>query len=219
MVYDGEKPVTEKEAESNRQSIQIQIPDPKFKHPGSPHLYDVVVEASEDRVASYFGMRKFSLGKDRKGYTRLFLNNQPLFQFDPLDQGYWPDGSYTPPTDQAMHWDLELVKRLGFNMLRKNVKVEPARYYYYCDRMGLIVWQDMLNGGKEVGEIPTLLALTFGFRRRDRNYRYAGREKAASRDDYHRELLELVDHLWNPSAEFGYKKFTTSDAFTEAYLI
>jgi beta-galactosidase/beta-glucuronidase len=107
--------------------------------PQTPFLYDLIVEAGEDQVESYFGMRKFSIGKDKQGRTCLCLNNQPFFQFGPLDQGYWPDGLYTPPTDDAMRWDLEMIKSLGFNMLRKHVKVEPARYYYYCDT--LVQWQ------------------------------------------------------------------------------
>ena len=78
---------------------------------------------------------------------RLMLNNKPLFQFGPLDQGWWPDGLLTPPTDEAMKYDLEVIKKLGFNMLRKHIKVEPARWYYHCDKLGLLVWQDMPSGG------------------------------------------------------------------------
>ncbi len=183
--------------DSMDREIDIPIPNLKLWSPETPHLYDLTVEAGEDRVESYFGMRKFSLGKDRQGRTRLCLNNRPVFQFGPLDQGYWPDGLYTPPTDEAMRWDLEMIKSLGFNMLRKHVKVEPARYYYYCDKQGLIVWQDMVNGGTAVGDATSLLAILFGSRKHDRNYRYAGRSETASRQDYRRELKELVDHLYN----------------------
>ena len=149
------------------------------------------METTDDRVSSYFGMRKFSLGKDVQGRMRLCLNNQPLFQFGPLDQGYWPDGLYTPPSEAAMRFDLDAIQRLGCNMLRKHVKVEPARYYYECDRRGLIVWQDMPNGAKAVGDATSLLAILFGSRRRDGNYRYrrAGRPREP-RLDFRRELQE-----------------------------
>ena len=92
---------------------------------------------------SYFAMRKISVGKDDKGIQRLMLNNKPLFQLGPLDQGWWPDGLYTAPTDEALVYDLKVLKDLGMNMLRKHIKVEPARLYYHCDKLGLLVWQDM----------------------------------------------------------------------------
>jgi beta-galactosidase/beta-glucuronidase len=180
------------ETESTEAKISVPIPNPKLWSPDSPDLYDLEITMGEDKVSSYFGMRKFSM-KD----GRLCLNNQPLFQFGPLDQGYWPDGLYTPPTDEAMRWDIEMVKELGCNMLRKHVKVETARYYYYCDQLGLIVWQDMPNGGKAVGDVTSFLAILFGSRRRDRNYHFAGREDEGSRREYHRELQEMVDHLHN----------------------
>ena len=102
-----------------------------------------------DDVRSYFGMRKISLGKDEKGVTRIFLNNKSQFMYGPLDQGFWPDGLYTAPTDEALRYDIEVLKRLGCNMMRKHVKVEPARFYYWCDKLGLLVWQDMPNGNNE----------------------------------------------------------------------
>jgi Glycosyl hydrolases family 2, TIM barrel domain len=95
-------------------------------------------------------MRKISLGKDSKGFTRLMLNNQPYFQFGPLDQGFWPDGIYTAPTDKALRYDIEMTKKMGFNMARKHVKVEPDRWYYWCDKLGLLVWQDMPSGDKYI---------------------------------------------------------------------
>jgi beta-galactosidase/beta-glucuronidase len=190
-------PIVERSAGSPGQELVLPIPNPKLWSPDQPHLYDLSVTAGDDRVESYFGLRKFSLGPDKQGRRRLCLNDRPLFQLGPLDQGYWPDGLYTPPSEQAMRWDLGLIKRLGFNMLRKHVKVEPARYYYECDRLGLIVWQDMPNGGAIVGDLPTFLALAFGARRKDGNYRLAGRADPASREDFQRELQELVEHLYN----------------------
>jgi hypothetical protein len=136
------------------QPIRIRIPEPKLWSPDTPHLYEVEVgilapgSDSEfvDRVTSYFALRKISSGKDEKGIMRLMLNNKPLFQIGPLDQGWWPDGLLTPPSDEAMKYDIEVLKKIGMNMLRKHIKVEPARYYYHCDRLGMLVWQDMPSG-------------------------------------------------------------------------
>lgn len=134
-------------------ALTINLPEPKLWSPDNPYLYDLKVELIKDgividEIMSYFGMRKFSIMKDEKGTNRLALNNEILFQNGPLDQGYWPDGIYTAPTDEALRFDIEETKRLGFNMTRKHIKVEPARWYYWCDKVGLIVWQDMINGGK-----------------------------------------------------------------------
>ncbi|MBC7855213.1 MAG: glycoside hydrolase family 2 [Pirellulaceae bacterium] len=143
---------------SNRQiSIwPVHIPNPRLWSPDSPFLYDVTFTVAVDgkvvdEVRSYFAMRKISLGKDAQGITRILLNNKPLFQFGPLDQGFWPDGLYTAPTDEALRYDLEVTKKLGFNMVRKHVKVEPARWYHHCDKLGLLVWQDMPSGDKYIG--------------------------------------------------------------------
>jgi beta-galactosidase/beta-glucuronidase len=112
--------------------------------PDSPTLYDVEISLpGGDRVTSYFGLRKVEVRKDSAGFNRIFLNGSPLFGIGPLDQGWWPDGLYTAPTDAALRFDIETLKKLGFNMCRKHVKVEPARYYYWCDKLGLMVWQDM----------------------------------------------------------------------------
>jgi beta-galactosidase/beta-glucuronidase len=116
--------------------------------PDTPNLYDVRVELLEngkvrDSVESYFGVRQIQKELDEHGHMRLMLNHKPVFQIGPLDQGWWPDGLLTPPSDEAMKYDLEVLKKLGMNMLRKHIKVEPARYYYHCDRLGLLVWQDM----------------------------------------------------------------------------
>ena len=118
--------------------------------PDNPVLYELNLRLRgvKDSVDSYFAMRKISLGKDDEGHLRLLLNNKPLFQFGPLDQGWWPDGLYTAPTDEALKYDIELTKKLGFNMIRKHVKVEPARWYYHCDKLGMLVWQDMPSGDK-----------------------------------------------------------------------
>lgn len=134
--------------------IRFRIPEPKLWSPDTPHLYEVEIGILKpgsdaefvDRISSYFAFRKISTAKDDKGIMRLMLNDKPLFQIGPLDQGWWPDGLLTPPSDEAMKYDLEILKKLGMNMLRKHIKVEPARYYYHCDRLGLLVWQDMPSG-------------------------------------------------------------------------
>lgn len=115
--------------------------------PDDPFLYDLKVHLGSDEVTSYFGMRKIELGKDSRGFTSLLLNDHGVFQSGPLDQGYWPDGIYSAPTDEALRWDIAEMKRLGFNMVRKHIKVEPARWFYWCDKLGLLVWQDMPSGG------------------------------------------------------------------------
>ena len=135
------------------QPIRIKVADPKLWTPDSPHLYevDVSVVAQDaptptDTVSTYYAMRKIAAAKDGNGVMRLMLNNKPIFMIGPLDQGWWPDGLLTPPSDAAMRYDLEVLKSLGMNMLRKHIKVEPARLYHYCDKLGLMVWQDMPSG-------------------------------------------------------------------------
>jgi beta-galactosidase/beta-glucuronidase len=130
--------------------------------PDSPHLYacEIAVHAMHDdkelgpaidQVDGYFAMREISLGKDQDGLVRLMLNGKPLFQLGTLDQGWWPDGLYTAPTDEALRFDIEMTKKLGFNTIRKHVKVEPDRWYYHCDQLGMLVWQDMPNGDRHIG--------------------------------------------------------------------
>jgi hypothetical protein len=123
--------------------------------PEDPFLYDLDVQLLDggkavDRVTSYAGMRRISIGKDAKNVARMHLNGKPIFQVGPLDQGFWPDGLYTAPTDAALKFDVEITKKLGFNMTRKHVKVEPERWYYWCDKLGLLVWQDMPSGDKSM---------------------------------------------------------------------
>ncbi|MDT7828419.1 glycoside hydrolase family 2 TIM barrel-domain containing protein [Pricia sp. S334] len=139
------------------ESVVLGIDNAKLWSPESPFLYEMEVKllakdslagehTLQDEVKSYFGMRKISMKKDDYGIVRMQLNNEDYFQFGPLDQGWWPDGLYTAPTDAALKYDIEKTKELGFNLIRKHVKVEPARWYTHCDRMGILVWQDMPNG-------------------------------------------------------------------------
>jgi beta-galactosidase/beta-glucuronidase len=151
VASDGGKEIARVSGEIGA-DIKLAIPDPKLWSPDTPHLYDLKVSLKSkeaagssvaDSVSSYFGMRKIALGKDENGVTRIMLNGKPVFQVGPLDQGFWPDGIYTAPTDEALKFDVTQTKRLGFNCTRKHVKVEPDRWYYWCDKVGLLVWQDM----------------------------------------------------------------------------
>ena len=146
-VSRSETVVATAEAPSGQPTV-IDLPQPELWSPDNPVLYDIKAVLKKDgkvldEVESYAGLRKIALGKDEQGYLRLFLNNKPLFELGPLDQGWWPDGLYTAPTDAALRYDIETIKALGMNMLRKHVKVEPDRLYYWCDKLGLLVWQDM----------------------------------------------------------------------------
>jgi hypothetical protein len=135
--------------------LNIPFANAKLWSPDSPNLYGLHLAVKHngkqlDEVQSYFGMRKIAIGKDEHGVTRVLLNGKFVFQLGPLDQGFWPDGIYTAPTDEALKYDIEITKKLGFNMCRKHVKVEPERWYYWCDKLGLLVWQDMPSGDRSV---------------------------------------------------------------------
>jgi hypothetical protein len=149
-VWDGGTKVTEGESKGNAETL-LQVNDAKPWSPETPFLYDLTVSVVRkgkvvDEVKSYFAMRKVSVAVDKNGVLRMLLNNKFLFHYGPLDQGWWPDGLYTAPTDEALRFDIEKTKEMGFNMIRKHVKVEPARWYNYCDKMGMLVWQDMPSG-------------------------------------------------------------------------
>jgi beta-galactosidase/beta-glucuronidase len=183
--------------------LLLSIPNVKTWSPESPHLYDLKVRLIRegqilDEVGSYFAMRKFNLARDKQGLLRFHLNNRPLFLYGPLDQGYFPDGLYTAPTEAAMLYDIEYTRTIGCNFIRKHVKVEPARWYAACDRLGMIVWQDMPNGGKPVGDVTSVLAMLAGLNRDDTRWlgRF-GREDKANRDQFYAELEELIKHLYN----------------------
>jgi len=165
--------------------------------PDTPTLYDLDIKLnSGDSVKSYFGMRKIEVAKDSAGYNRLFLNHRPVFQIGPLDQGWWPDGLYTPPTDDAIQFDIRTLKSLGFNMLRKHVKVEPARYYYWCDKLGLMIWQDMPSAMQ--GE------LGMAVKKNSPTDAVFPPEDAAN---FNRELTALIHNLRNTTSIIGWVPF------------
>ena len=205
-IYDGEKVVAEKSISADD---KIAIPDMKLWSPESPFLYDFVLELTKggkvlDSIKGYFGMRKYSIG-EYEGYNRLFLNNEPYFQRGLLDQGYWSDGGLTPPTDEAMIYDIAKMKDLGFNMLRKHIKVEPARWYYHCDKLGMLVWQDMVSGGKALntfhaGVLPVIhgvLNPVVYMSKKDNAYKLFNRDRIEWRLQFEEELFEMIDCLYN----------------------
>ena len=176
----------------NHIPVEINMPENvKLWSPDTPYLYDLEItlwdrDKQIDKVTSYAAMRKYSMKRDEKGIVRLQLNNKNLFQFGPLDQGWWPDGLYTAPTDEALEYDVLKTKEFGFNMIRKHVKVEPARWYTHCDRHGIIVWQDMPNGDRR----PEW---------QERQY-FDGIEmvrSAESEANFRKEWKEIIDYLYS----------------------
>jgi hypothetical protein len=178
-------------------AVEVKIDNPKLWSPDVPNLYDLKVELLAggrvvDTVDSYTGLRKIEVRKDADGINRLFLNNEVLFQYGPLDQGWWPDGLYTAASDEALKYDIEMTKKFGMNMARKHVKYEPARWYYWCDKLGLLVWQDMPSGDADQSD--------------------------EGKAHYRRELTAMVDALhnfpcivmWVPFNE-GWGQHDTSD--------
>lgn len=179
------------------EAAYLPVKDMRLWSPESPYLYDLTVTFEDDRVDSYFAMRKTEIRADAAGVKRLFLNNQPYFHNGLLDQGYWPDGLYTPPSDEAMIYDVQTAKDLGYNMLRKHIKVEPMRWYYHCDRLGMLVWQDMPNGGGRYRTGTISFPLITGLHHRDDRYGSFARVDAQGRQAYERELEEMVEQLFN----------------------
>ncbi len=187
MVFDGSKKVNEVVGKLN-EAFQIPIKNAKLWSPDSPFLYDLKVVLMKDgkkvdAIESYFGMREVNVAKAADGFMRLFLNGEPIFHYGLLDQGFWPDGIYTAPTDEALRYDIEVTKKLGFNMIRKHVKVEPARWYYWADKLGILVWQDMPSGDDFVhGGKPDII------------------RSAQSAYNYKQEFKEMItQHYNNPS--------------------
>lgn len=175
----------------------VPLPDFHAWTPDDPYLYTLDIACGEDRVESYFAMRKFSY-VELGGHRVFGLNNTPLFHNGLLDQGYYPDGLLTPPSDEAMVNDIETMKRCGFNMLRKHIKIEPLRWYYHCDRLGMIVWQDMVSGGQpysflHVSALPTLGKVDLP----DKDSKPYGRNGMLSRARFRREMADTVRLLYN----------------------
>lgn len=188
-------------------SAVLKLSDYKLWSPEEPYLYDLKIKAGKDEVKSYFGMRKFGIGKDSDGFTRLMLNNKPYFQNGLLDQGYWSDGMYTAPSDEALIYDIVTMKEMGFNMLRKHIKIEPLRWYYHCDRLGMLVWQDMINGGDVYNTSATTVLPAFalatglkkalGVKDTKENYKLFSRLDKNGRDEYYTDAERMINTLYN----------------------
>ncbi len=197
-VLDGNKVVFDSEISAD---AKIPVPDAKLWSPENPFLYDLELtldcNGEKDEVKSYFGMRKYSIMKDGKGIPRLALNNKPYFQRGLLDQGYWPESQLTPPCDEAMIFDIEEMKNLGFNMLRKHIKTEPLRWYYHCDRLGMLVWQDMISGGQFIGQFLAGVLPNLSIHVKDNMYKAFKRDKSEWREEFRQELCGMIDNLYN----------------------
>ena len=178
----------------------ITIQNAKLWSPEHPFLYDLEIRAGEDRVKSYFAMRTFSVEPDESGIPRFCLNHQPYFLNGVLDQGYWPEGLYTAPTDEALVSDIERMKECGFRLLRKHCKLEPMRWYYHCDRLGMLVWQDMVNGGEtyDMNRICYLPTLLHSFQTK-KGYSEAacGRKDRTGCEAWKRDCIQTVRQLFN----------------------
>lgn len=176
--------------------IEIAIPDIMLWTCETPYLYFFTVTMGEDRVESYFAMRRFSVEKDEKGIPRICMNGEVQFQNGVLDQGYWPDGLYTAPSDEAMIFDITEMKRCGFNMVRKHIKIEPQRWYWHCDRLGIVVWQDMVNGGEAYRYwFVTYLATVMSWRNikiKDSHPWLLARRERTGRTEFVREMKETI---------------------------
>lgn len=182
-------------------SQEIKLDGVKPWTPDTPHLYDVIIRYGEDEVRSYFGMRKLSTGRDGKGILRFFLNNKPYFFNGILDQGYWPESLMTAPSDEALVYDIIKLKEMGYNTIRKHVKIEAERFYYHCDRLGMMVWQDMPNGGGEynmvfVTHLPNA-SDRFARGVSDRHYGIFKRKDGEGRRQYYTDLKNMVSTLYN----------------------
>ncbi len=194
--------------------------------PQTPHLYDLEVRLGDDVVTSYAAIRSFGVGRDAAGHRRLLLNDEAFAHVGVLDQGYWPDGLMTPPSDEAMIHDIETMRSLGFTVLRKHVKIEPLRWYAHCDRIGMLVWQDMVNGGGRYRHLVTTLPATRRVRISDRWHRLYHRGDRAGREEFREEvrctvrLLRNVVSLavWTPFNE-GWGQFDANAVAREVAVL
>lgn len=189
-VFDEGKNILNIERKSTG-NIGFQFPSPTLWSPETPKLYNLEISLCRgtkvlDKVTSYFAMRDISIVRDEGGCKRICLNNQPIFQYGTLDQGWWPDGLLTPPSPEAMIWDMVQLKEMGFNTIRKHIKVEPATYYYYADSLGMMVWQDMPSGFATARKEKEHISHT------DENDWDAPTKVAAQ---WSKELNEMIDHL------------------------
>lgn len=200
VVLDEGRVVAEAEVAVGTDAV-IALGECKAWTPDTPHLYDVQVSYGNDSVKCYFGMRKFNVAKDSNGILRFFMNNEPVFFNGVLDQGYWPESLLTAPTEEALAYDIIKLKELGFNMIRKHIKVEPDRFYYLCDKYGMFVWQDMPNGGGDYDMLfVTELTNAYDWIARnvtDDHYAWFMRDDEEGRKQYYVDLQAMIEELYN----------------------
>ena len=209
------------EIETNKETI-IPIDDMHLWSPEDPYLYEFSISNEIDKVDSYFAMRKFSIMEDEKGIKRLALNNKPYFMKGVLDQGYYRNGFLTHECDDDYIKDIQLVKSLGFNTIRKHIKVESLRWYYHCDRLGIIVWQDFINGGSHYKLSTISFPLIFGIHHKDNNYKKFSRIDKNGRQEAREEFKEIINLLYNcPSIGLwtifneGWGQFDSTEIYEE----
>ena len=178
-------------------TARLPVRDFRYWSPDDPFLYKVKITAGEDTVKSYFGMREFDAVRDDSGRLRFTLNGKPLYQTGLLDQGYWSDGLYTAPSDEAMVWEISELKKLGFNMLRKHIKIEPLRWYYHCDRLGMLVWQDFVSGGGPYKPLVTQVLPFLNIGLNDKRLRLFGRRCKEGRAAFLRDMARTIKLLQN----------------------
>ena len=193
-LLDGEKEV---ESKNGRGMVEF-THNFELWSPENPKLYNLVLtNPSGDKIKSYFGYRSFSIVTDQQGKKRFGLNGKPYFYNGVLDQGYWSDGLLTYPCDQAAIDELTMLKEMGFNTVRKHIKLEPMRWYYHCDRLGLTVWQDFVNGGEEYNPWHIAILPFLGAKHKDSDYKYFSREQEEGRQEYMQMAKEIIDSLYN----------------------
>ncbi len=199
-VFDKGIMVAETAAKASEE-VEISLINFTAWTPERPHLYDLKISYGNDEIVSYFGMRKFSVGKDKNGLLRFYMNNKPFFFNGVLDQGYWPESLLTAPTEEALKYDIVKLKELGYNTIRKHIKIEPDRFYYLCDKLGMIVWQDMPNGGGNYNLLHVMYLTNglsfYGRVMKDNLYGLFARKDEEGRTQYYKDLKGMIEQLYN----------------------
>ena len=194
-------------------TVRLLIENAKLWSPETPHLYRMSLRVGSDTVVTYFAMRCFSVGTDEQGVPRFFLNHRPLFLNGAVDRGYWPESLMSAPSDKALVYDITQMKQMGFNVIQKSAKVESARWYYHCDRLGMLVLQDIVNGGTTCSKaltvfLPALFPRLFGsLRDGNGQYHFLGRSDAEGRTQWENEMCGTIEHLCNAPSVFCYSLF------------
>ncbi len=216
-ILDGETLVAKYDEICDNQLI-ARLVEPKLWSPDNPQLYKLILKYGEDLVESYFGMREYSV-LEVNGKKCFGLNGKPVFHNGLLDQGYFHDGIYTPSSNKVYYNEIKNLKELGFNMLRKHIKVEPHIWYYYCDILGMLVWQDMINGGAKYSNLQIMLCPFLNLRLNDKKYKKRKRGNPKSREFYYKEAKGLIDALYNSVSICLWTPFNEAWGQFDAYKV